>query len=333
MAALIEALAIETGIGIFDIRRIATRAPLAYKVYEIPKRTGGTRVIAQPAREVKSLQRAIVEILLKNLPVHSAATAYREGLSILDNANRHVANGPLLKLDLKEFFPSLRSRDWERYCRERRCLETDDDIALSSQLLFRYDYAKRSLRLAIGAPSSPMLSNILMFEFDTLISDTVSKDMVTYTRYADDMTFSAPATGYLIGVKSATSSIIRRLGSPNLCINDKKTVYVTKKYQRTVTGLTLANDGRVTIGRERKRTISATVNRARKGMLDQSECQVLAGTLAYVNAVEPAFVTVLERKYGQNIIANIKRYIRLGVKPAPHKPPVAQLDRFKSPSN
>jgi len=174
-----------------------------------------------------------------------------------------------------------------------------------------------------------MLSNILMFEFDTLVSAAVEKEMVTYTRYADDMTFSAPATGFLTGVEMAVTKIIRRLHSPSLCINSDKTTYVTKKYQRTVTGLTLANDGRVTIGRDRKRIIGASVDHARHGKLSPSEMQVLAGTLAYVNAVEPAFLVTLEKKYGRQVLAKIKSSVRLGTKPDPHIPPLAQLNRFR----
>src|SRR5690348_5091683 len=115
MTALLERLSAETGLRALDVQRIATSAPVRYKFYSIPKRSGGLRRIAQPAREVKALQRALQKILLDDLPVHQCAKAYRKGLSIRDNAMAHAENGPILKLDLQEFFPSLKSSDWVAY--------------------------------------------------------------------------------------------------------------------------------------------------------------------------------------------------------------------------
>src|SRR5258707_11483683 len=108
MTALVNSLALKTGLRQGDVRRIMASAPVRYKVYSIPNRNGGHRVIAQPAREVKLLQRALVLILLKDLPVHPCAKGYREHLSILDNALPHAGHRPILKMDLKDFFPSIR---------------------------------------------------------------------------------------------------------------------------------------------------------------------------------------------------------------------------------
>lgn len=137
------------------------------------------------------------------------------------------------------------------------------------------------------------------------------------------MTFSAPRTGFLTGVMSAVAKIIRDTHSPSLSINGEKTVFVTKKFHRTVTGLTLANDGRVTIGREKKRKISAAIHHAKDGKLDGTELRILCGTLAYVNAVEPEFVDNLRRKYRPEIIIQIQRSVTIGNKLASHVAPLA----------
>jgi hypothetical protein len=264
-----------------------------------------------------------MDLLLGTLPIHPAATAYRRGLSTLDNAKPHAANGPILKLDFKNFFPSIRAHDWEAYCERTKCLMNEEEISLTSHLLFRRDPKYRGLRLAIGAPSSPMLSNILMFDFDTLVSEAVAKDHVTYTRYADDMTFSAPRTGHLNGVQRAVCKIIRDLKSPILDLNNEKTTYVTRKYHRSITGLTLTNDGNVTLGRDRKRLISATLHRSVLGKLTGPERQMLAGTLAYVNAVEPEFLGTLKRKYGSHNAEAAQRHVLKGSKLDTHRPPLA----------
>lgn len=80
-------------------------APRKYKVYKIPKRTTGFRVIAQPAKGLKDIQRAFVQ--LYNFPVHDASMAYMKGKGIRDNAAAHAGNQYLLKADLEDFLTQL----------------------------------------------------------------------------------------------------------------------------------------------------------------------------------------------------------------------------------
>jgi hypothetical protein len=307
MSFVVGALRLETGLRESEVRRLILFAPDRYKIFYIKKRSGGLRQIAQPTPEIKFLQRAFVERFLKNLPVHQSATAYREGLSTYHNALPHAKNGPILKMDLKEFFPSIRSRDWASYCRQHGVLN-EEDIALSERLLFYRPHGGRLLRLSIGAPSSPILSNVLMYDFDKRVVEAVSRDKVTYTRYADDLTFSALRTGYLVNVKSDVAKIIRRLEYPKLDINDDKTKYITKKYHRGVTGLTISNDGRVTIGREKKREIRAAIHKAITCGIEELDLEKLSGLLSYINSVEPDFIQIMEHKYGQEVVDVIRRY-------------------------
>jgi retron-type reverse transcriptase len=306
MSGIAQRLAVETGLLEHAVRKIMLRAPVRYKDYPIPKRNGGTRQISQPAREVKLVQRALVTILISGLPVHEAATAYRPGASIRDNAGRHAGFRQILKLDFENFFPSIKDRDWLHYCITTGCLSSEEDIALTTSLLFRREKGLSRLRLAIGAPSSPSLSNALMFDFDKLVSERLSGENVIYSRYADDLTFSAPRTGYFKNVERVVKSALREIEYPRLKINQEKTTFVTTKFHRFVTGLTLANDGRVTIGRERKRRIRAEVHHFCLGKLDEDQVLRLSGTLAFVNAVEPAFLTVLDAKYGAAAIRSLQ---------------------------
>jgi RNA-directed DNA polymerase len=316
MSNIAYRLALETGLREADVRRIMISAPSRYKSYLIPKKSGGTRQISQPAREVKSLQRVFSAMFLDALPVHPCATAYMTGKSTLQNALPHASNGPILKLDFKNFFPSIRARDWISYCEQNALLPDDQDRILTAHLLFQRRKGSSVLELAIGAPTSPRLSNILMYKFDEIVSNCVAKDHVTYTRYADDLTFSAPRTGHLLYVKRDVAKAIRAIGFPKLDINNEKTTEVTKKYHRTVTGLTLANDGRVTIGRDRKREIRAAVHHAVSGLMSNEDLRKLAGTLAYVNSVEPGFLGVLRAKYTDLKISEIQRCVDIPVRDA-----------------
>jgi RNA-directed DNA polymerase len=128
-----------------------------------------------------------------------------------------------------------------------------EDIFVSTQILFHHSKGRRGLHLEIGAPSSPCLSNIIMYKFDMIVSDLVAHDGVTYTRYADDLTFSAKRTGFLTGVEKMLRRVIRETTSPCLAINEEKTVLATRKYKRMMTGLILTNDGDASLGHERKK--------------------------------------------------------------------------------
>jgi RNA-directed DNA polymerase len=305
MSRLLAILTKATGLSGFDLAQVITSAPRRYKTFRIPKRRGGYRMMAQPAREVKALQRAIVAEYLQGLPVHPAATAYEHGSSIRENATRHATNGPILKMDLQDFFPSIRDHDWLRYCRDVGLFDNDEERLVSTKILFFRPKGSSVLRLAIGAPSSPKVSNLLMYEFDRIVSQAVSKDFVTYTRYADDLTFSAKRTGYLNGVDKAVRLALRSLEYPRLKLNDDKRVLATKKYHRQITGIVLTNDGRISLGHQRKRTLRAALHHFVTGRLAINEARRLHGYLAFAKDVEPAFYAKLEAHYGKEALANL----------------------------
>jgi hypothetical protein len=295
-----------TGLSESDVIKIISNAPLRYKNYTIPKRRGGERTISQPARELKALQRILTEQFLSKLPVHQSATSYRVGTSIKHNALAHASNGPILKFDFANFFPSISARDWTNYCeREGLKLETRD-IWISTNIFFHRRSRQGRLSLAIGAPSSPCLSNILMNAFDTKIASELASDQVTYTRYADDLTFSAKRTGYLNQVEKILRRTIKEMKSPSLTLNESKTTLATKKYKRFVTGLILTNDGKVSLGRERKRRIRAALKHYADHRLDIRQQAKLAGLIAFVHDVERDFILRMEKKYGSELLDALK---------------------------
>src|ERR1051326_910596 len=121
-----------------ELASLIRSAPHRYKVYQIPKRVPGEfRTIAQPAREVKALQYWVMTQILRKFEVHPSATAYQREVSILDNARPHRRGRFLLKLDFKDFFPSIKSRDF-RYFLKRRGVRLDpNDVYALCQILFR----------------------------------------------------------------------------------------------------------------------------------------------------------------------------------------------------
>ncbi|WP_279482102.1 retron St85 family RNA-directed DNA polymerase [Aureimonas sp. SK2] len=306
MSKILGLLSQSTGIGPLNLLRIIRDAPKSYKIFYIPKKNGDSREIAQPSAELKIVQRALVSEYLVFLPCHPAATAYRSGLSLKDNATPHAGHTPIAKFDFKDFFPSITENDWITYCRKFTDLDKLD-IDLTRRLLFMRQPGGRILRLSIGAPSSPILSNVIMYNFDSILAEHASRDEVTYTRYADDMTFSAPRAGHLRNIEKYIRQAVKEAGFPKLQLNKEKTTLVTTRFSRRVTGLTLANDGRVTIGSERKRWIRSALHHLSIGTISLSDRERLSGLLAFANGVEPAYLDKLKKDYGEEFIDDTLR--------------------------
>jgi len=203
-----------------ELRLLIESAPHRYKVYAIPKRTPGqVRVIAQPAKEVKALQYWVMKHVLSQFELHRSATAYREKLSILDNALPHASGRYLLKMDFKDFFPSLRAEDFRIFLKRRASVLDANEIgALCSILFWMPKDRTPDLCLSIGAPSSPTLSNILMADFDRQVTSFCNARNVVYTRYADDLSFSAATSDRLQVVEKAIIGWCSRSKSPQLSI-------------------------------------------------------------------------------------------------------------------
>ena len=251
---LIEQMASHLGVRPSYIVTFARGASHAYKTYEIEKRNGDKRRIDHPSKQLKSMQRWILEYLLPSFPVHSAAAAYRKGKTIFDNASIHVTSKYLLRMDFANFFPSLCSDDFRSYRAGNPTLFTGctgDDFEVLCLLVFK------NSRLTVGAPTSPAISNTLCFDMDTAIAAVCHKRSVKYSRYADDLFFSTIEADILHSLQSEIESLISALTLPaHLSINPAKTRHSSRRGARRVTGIVIGSDRKPHIGRSLKRTIS-----------------------------------------------------------------------------
>jgi len=292
-----------------DLVEYVISAPHRYKEYTIPKRNGrGLREIAQPAKELKVLQRVVLDEYFSDLPIHSAAMAYREGIGIKDNAEKHSPNQYLLKMDFSDFFPSIKSEDFLAHVRKHKGVVKIEDKFAIKKLFFWVKKGSSVHKLSIGAPSSPFISNTLMFDFDCALDDLCKNEGVTYTRYADDITLTTNKAGVLFKFPSIVENILEQIEYPRLTVNTKKTVFSSKKSNRHVTGLVLANDNSVSLGRERKRYIKSLVYKFSSSGMPSADILHLKGLLSFAKHVEPKFYDSLVKKYGSQVIRNLAEY-------------------------
>lgn len=300
--SLISRLALELNKSETDVLRFLISAPKKYKVYTIPKRTSGHRVIAQPSKELKIYQRKFLE--MQQFPIHDAAVAYRKGLSIKDNANLHKNNRYLLKIDLENFFNSISSSLFWQVWEKTLPLPNHNDKVVLTNLLF-WSPSKKSdgqLVLSVGAPTSPMMSNFFMYPFDCLISAICKEKNIVYTRYADDLTFSTKNKGVLFDIPNVVQKNLSLLFSNAIRINRKKTKFSSMAHNRHITGITINNGGCLSLGRDRKRYIKHIVHQFSNGQLEEDKILNLKGILSFARHIEPSFIESLEKKYSKEII-------------------------------
>jgi hypothetical protein len=308
---IFEVLRDELGIDEPELTRLIQTAPARYKTYPIKKRSGEDRIIAQPAREVKALQYLVLSRVISRLPIHEIGMAYRTGISIRDNAVRHVSKRCILKLDFENFFNSLTPNDLNRAFRMANVQLPVGDARIINKIVFWSGSKSRTPRfLSVGAPSSPTVSNAIMYDLDVATTEIAAEYDVTVTRYADDITASANEPEALIAFERDLRQLIRKTRHPNLRFNEKKRGMYFDGERQMVTGLILTPEGKVSIGRQRKRMISALIHRATLDQLPFEQLNELHGLLAFAYSVEPSFLLSMTLKYGVNVLEFIQGKVR-----------------------
>ena len=128
MSELIPYFSAKTGLTEWQIDDLLRTAPNRYRSFYIAKAGGEKRLISTPSKELKILQRALVELLSPRLAIHRAATAFRKGSSIKTNASAHSGNAAIRNYDFEDFFPSLVASDWVGYCGRKSVFVDDEDV-------------------------------------------------------------------------------------------------------------------------------------------------------------------------------------------------------------
>lgn len=301
---LIRDCANELALTVGELLSIAKTAPKRYYVWEIAKRSGGgMRTVCHPARELKAVQYYFLDQVLEDLPIHPCATAYVAGSSIKKNASVHTNSRVIMKLDFASFFNSLEVAAWRKYSRRYFPEWSQEELDFSCRILFWGAGAYNPQCLAIGAPTSPLLSNALVYEIDVELSAYAARKDLRYTRYADDITFSSEGFLDYGSAIEVVKGALRRARYTSVQLNEAKTILVSKKSSRRVTGLVITPDNEISLGRDRKRLISAMVHHVRRRSLPTADLRKLAGLLAFATDVEPAFVERLRSKYSAELIA------------------------------
>ncbi|MFQ4146796.1 reverse transcriptase family protein [Chlorogloeopsis sp. ULAP02] len=221
-----------------------------YIRFKVPKKTGGERLISAPMPNLKQAQHWILENILQKLELHDAAHGFRTQRSIVTNATPHVGADVILNFDLKDFFPAI---SYKRVKGLFLSFGYSEAVATIFGLLCTaaeveeleldgktYYVALGERHLPQGSPASPAITNLLCRRLDRKLTKMAESLGFTYTRYADDITFSASddSLRHICNLLKRTESIVTYEG---FAINQDKTRILRKSRQQEVTGVVVNN--------------------------------------------------------------------------------------------
>lgn len=272
-----------------------------YVHFEVPKRSGGTRKLSAPHQKLAAAQRWVFENVLRPMPVEDVAHGFVPGRSVLTNAQPHVGRDVVVNFDLEDFFPTItfgRIRGMFERLGFSPAVATILALLCSECPRRKVAYAGTDYWVAVGrrglpqgACTSPAISNRIARRLDRRLKGMADKRGWTYTRYADDLTFSAPE-GHRGEIPMLMASVRHISREEGFTLNRKKGRVQRRAGRQVVTGV-VVND-KPGIDRREVRRLRAILHRAKtEGLAAQNRegradfGAWLRGKIAYVAMIDP----------------------------------------------
>lgn len=288
-----------------------------YKRFSIPKKSGGTRIISAPMQKLKNLQHWILENILNKVEIENEAHGFVTGKSIKTNAIQHINPEVVINIDLKDFFPSISYKRVKGifaslgYSQQIStilaliCTEPEiEEIELDNE---KYYVQKSERFLPQGAPTSPALTNILCRSLDTCLKYLADENGFTYTRYADDLTFSCKDQESSKNIGKVISKVSKIVENAGLKVNNKKTHIARKNSKQEVTGIVV--NKKLNVDKVTLKKLRATLHNIENNGLENANWNnskdVIYSLVGYVN-----FVIQVNPVKGEIFKAQLSRIIR-----------------------
>lgn len=281
-------------------KRVADRDH--YNRFEIPKKSGGMRRISAPKKQLHEAQQWIKTAILDQIELHDAAMAFRPKRSIVDNAKVHHQGEVVIRIDFKDFFPSISYNRVKGIFKSfgyneaissilaSVCTDADRRKAVINDKTWFVALGEKCIPQ--GAATSPALTNILCIGLDRRLEGLAKKNGFVYTRYADDIIFSS--TSKETNVKSFLSWVKRIIKEEGLQINEDKTRVMRNHQRQSVTGIIVNDKEELRISRKDIRRFHSFLHRLFKDGENASRDRIgkdpylyLAGYLSFVQMVNP----------------------------------------------
>ena len=264
--------------------KLASNRRRAYRKFKIRKKSGGFRIILAPKKELKQILTTLNFILSSIYEPLEATMGFVSGRSVLDNASCHFNKNYVFNIDLQDFFPSISGRMVEGALSR---LNIDPFVArLIAEICTIPEDKPMSHRnyLPQGSPTSPILSNIYCRILDQRLIGLAKRFHVSYTRYADDMTFSSNHNVYQKDGEFMQE--LRRIIEDNqLTLNPNKTRLLKRGTRQEVTGLTVSE--KVNVSRKYIKNLRALIHKITLApVIDPHKLHVARGKLNYLHMIK-----------------------------------------------
>ncbi len=268
----------------YSIHRQRETSP-HYVTFAVRKRSGGHRLIHAPKKRLKAIQRQLVGLLVSKLPVSPHAHGFLSKRSVATNARPHVDKNYVIKMDLKNCFPSI------HFGRVRNllialgysypvatsiavlCTEAERQPVEAEGKIYHVPVGPRVC--VQGAPTSPGFCNAILLRLDRRLAGLARKHGFTYTRYADDLTFSGDDPAAIKRMITLTKRVCREEG---FAINRDKTRVMRRRSRQVVTGVTV--NKQAGLSRQERRRLRAAIHQLDPN--DHNKRRQLAGKVAYL---------------------------------------------------
>jgi|SRR3989304_3456550 len=293
-----------THISKYTIFQLSFHSDKYYKTYSIPKKSGEPRTISQPSKKLKGLQSWILVNILNELKVSSSCKGFEKGSSTANNAEPHKGANTILTLDLKDFFPTVKRNQVYSIFKAVGYNKTISTILTN---ICTFEGA-----LPQGSPCSPKLANLSAWSLDVRIQGYVGKRGISYTRYADDLSFSGLSPEKVVKIIPMIKVIIE---NENFVVNPSKTRVAGAARAKRVTGLIISNDT-FGIGKQKYKDLRAKIHHLTLPEEQTNEKLVfeVGGWLSYLNSVDKKrlqkaknYIAYLADKHPKTLVSKLKR--------------------------
>jgi len=262
---------------IYSLRLVnKVKLPPRYIDFQIPKKSGGLRQISAPNRTLLFAQRKLAQVLSQIYKPPKAAHGFIKNWdkqnnsdnnrSIVSNARKHKNKSVVLNVDLKDFFPSINGRRVFSLLTKPPFNFNKQVAGLITEICI-HDVNKN---LPQGAATSPIISNMICRGLDKKLTNLSAMYRISYSRYADDLTFSS--TRQNIDEKFI-ENVIEIINKEGFEINEKKLRIQSKRMRQEVTGL-IVNE-KVNVERKYVRRIRAMLHNWEVKGLEQCQKEML----------------------------------------------------------
>jgi RNA-directed DNA polymerase len=312
-----------------DLKRLTSRGRAGeadalnhYHYRLLAKEGGAVRLIEVPKKRLKEMQRKILTGILEAIPIHEAAHGFRKGRSIKTFVAPHVGRRIVLRMDLRDFFPSIRGGRVQAFFRTAGYPEPVADLlggictnaaprSLSSTLGKGLNTEQMADARALyawphlpqGAPTSPALANLCAYRVDCRLSGLADSVGVSYTRYADDLAFSGD-NGFERSVERFAAQVAAILLEDGFAVHHRKTRIMRQGVRQYLAGL-VTNERVNVVRTDFDRLKAILTNCARQGPESQNRenhplfRMHLAGRVGFVEMVNPVKGARLRRIFNQ----------------------------------